>query len=81
MRFKFDNYCFLSVDLKYWQELIGGTIENNNLYIEVENISELKDILDKIPEDLYDDTCGWKPKELHIDFEYNIIYLYDQYCE
>lgn len=82
MKFEIDSYYFIPLNLEYWKDIIKDSwIEDDKLYIDINDMSELENILDQIPEDLYDDTIGWFPKELHINFQWKIITLYDYYCE
>lgn len=82
MKFELQSYYWKQLNVESWKDWISDSwIEEDKLYVEINDTSELEDILDQIPEDLYDDTGGWFPKELHVDFEWKVITLYDCYCE
>ena len=57
------------------------TKEENLIYIEREKLIELDLLLTLIPEELYDDTDGWKPESLIIDFNNKVICLHDYYLD
>lgn len=53
------------------------TKEEDSIYIECEKLIELDLLLTLIPEELYDNTGGWKPRTIVINFEGKKIILCD----
>lgn len=56
-------------------------VEGDKLFIDVRHICELKTLLFSLSEDLYENTYGWIPTEVIIDFKYNEVILKDYYLE
>lgn len=56
-------------------------VEGDNLFIDAKYICELKTFLFSLSDDLYENTYGWKPSEVIIDFKYNEVTLRDYYIE
>lgn len=49
------------------------------LYIEFNTLEELEHLIKNIPEEVYEDTNGWVPKSIIIDFKDKEICLCDSY--
>jgi hypothetical protein len=57
------------------------TEESGRLYIEFNSLDDLELLITNIPEEVYDNIGGWKPKEILINFKYKYIYLVDYYLD
>lgn len=53
----------------------------NVLYITFSTFEDLEYVIEHIPEEAYDDTSGWVPTDMLIDFKSKEIYLRDYYLE
>lgn len=51
------------------------------LYIEFDTFEELECLIKSIPEEVYEDTNGWSPNGIVIDFKDKEICLKDYYLE
>ena len=52
-----------------------------HLYIRFTSFDDLDFLIHSIPEEIYDNSYGWKPDELVIDFLNKQIWLRDYYLE
>lgn len=53
----------------------------NVLYITFSTFEDLEYVIEHIPEEAYDDTSGWVPTDMLIDFKNKEMYLRDYYLE